>query len=130
MNRRNRAGRILVAIGSLVLFATAAVHFLAGYSQGLPALAASNLGAGLQSGFHVVFLSVAWDWILLGLIAAVAAFKATAARRSLVLLCGFGVLIEAVGGATVMGLFIGNELIGIAAIFTIVGGCLLGDADG
>jgi len=130
MNRRNRAGRTLVAIGSLALFATAAIHFLAGYSQGLPALAASNLGAGLQSGFRVVFLSVAWDWILLGLIGAVAAFKATAARRSPVLLSGFGILIEALGGATVMGLFIGNELIGIAAIFTIIGGCLLGDANG
>ncbi|MGH7618846.1 MAG: hypothetical protein ACREPM_16625 [Gemmatimonadaceae bacterium] len=77
-----------------------------------------------------MFLSVAWDWILLGLIAVAAAFKTTVARRSLVLLCGFGVLIEAVGGATVMGLGIGNEMIGAAAIFTIIGGCLLGDAGG
>jgi hypothetical protein len=130
MNGRNRAGRILVAIGSLVLFTAAALHFRVGYSRGLPALTASNLGVGLQSGFRVVFLSVAWDWILLGLIAAVAAFKATAARRSLVLLCGFGVLIEAVGGTTVTGLSIGTELIGAAAIFTIIGGCLLGDSSG
>ncbi len=130
MRGRNRAGRILVAIGSLVLFAAAGLHFRAGYSQGFPALTASNLDVGLQSGFRVVFLSVAWDWMLLGLVAVVAAFKTTVARRALILLCGFGVLIEAVAGATVMGVFIGNEVIGAAAILTIVGGCLLGDADG
>jgi hypothetical protein len=130
MNGQHRAGRILVAIGSFVLFTAAALHFRAGYGLGFPALAASNLAAGLQAGFRVVFLSVAWHWILFGLIALVAAFKTTVARRSLVLLCGFGALIEAVGGATVMGVFIGNEMIGAAAILTIIGGCLLGGADG
>jgi hypothetical protein len=128
MNGRNRAGRVLVAIGSLALFAAAALHLRVGYSQGFPALAASHLGVGLQLGFRVVFLSVAWHWILLGLVAVVAAFNTTVARRLIVMLCGFGLLIEAVAGATVMGVFIGNEVIGAAAILTIIGGGLLGDA--
>jgi hypothetical protein len=130
MNVRNRTGQILVAIGSVALFAAAVLHFRAGHSTGFPALAASNLDAGLQSAFRVVFLSVGWDMILLGVIAVVAAFKAAAGRKALVLLCGFGVLIEAVGGAAVMGVFVGDEITGAAAILTIIGGFLLEGANG
>jgi hypothetical protein len=111
-----------------VLFAAAVLHFFAGYSKGFPALAASNLEVGLQTAFRVVFLSVAWDWILLGIIALVAAFKATAARKTLLLVCGLGVLIEAVVGAGIMGIFIGNEIIGAAAILIIIGGLLFENA--
>jgi len=124
MNARNRAGRILVAIGSIVLFISAALHFVGGYSSGFPALAASNLKLGLQAAFRAVFLSLGWDWILLGIIALAATFKASAARKALVLVCGFGVLIEAVVGAAIMGVFLGNEMIGTAAVLIIVGGLL------
>jgi hypothetical protein len=130
MNARNRAGQIVIAIGSVVLFISAALHFLAGQSTGFPALAASNLDVGLQAGFRVVFLSVGWHWIVLGIIAMVAAFKVAARRRTLVLICGLGVLIEAAVGAAVMGVFIGTEMIGAAAILTIIGGCLLEGARG
>jgi hypothetical protein len=128
MNSRNKAARILATIGSVVLFAAAVLHFFAGYSKGFPALTASNLEVGLQTAFRVVFLSVAWDWILLGIIALVAAFKATAARKTLLLVCGLGVLIEAVVGAGIMGIFIGNEIIGAAAILIIIGGLLFENA--
>ena len=124
MKWRNRAGRILATIGSVVLFASAILHFFAGYSTGFPALEGSNLQVGLQTAFRVVFLSVGWHWILLGVIALVAAFKATAARKALVLVCGLGVLMEAVAGATIMGIFIGNEMIGAAGILIIIGGLL------
>jgi hypothetical protein len=124
MNARNKTARILVTIGSIVLFASAALHFFAGYRAGFPQVAASNLKPGLQAAFRVVFLSVGWDWILLGIIALLAAFKATAWRKLAVLVCGFGVLIEAVVGAAIMGIFIGNELIGFAAVLVIVGGLL------
>lgn len=122
MNWRNKAARILATIGSVVLFAAAVLHFFAGYSMGFPALASSNLKVGLQTAFRVVFLSVAWHWILLGTIALVAAFKSTAARKALVLVCGLGVLIEAVVVAAIMGIFIGNEMIGAAAILITIGG--------
>ena len=108
MDWRNKVARILVTIGSIVLFAAAALHFFAGYSRGFPALAASNLEMGLQTAFRVVFLSVAWDGILLGFIALVAAFKATAARRVLVLVSGLGVFIEAVVGAAAILIIIGG----------------------
>lgn len=128
MNARNRAGQILVASGSVVLFAAAALHFRAGRSMGFPALAASNLDVGLQSAFRVVFLSVGWDQVLFGVIAAVAAFRAGAGARAVVLLCGLGILVEAVGGTAAMGIFIGNELLGAAAMLMIGGGFLLGGA--
>ena len=124
MNGHNKAARILVTIGSIVLFAAAALHFFAGYQAGFPALAASNLTPGLQAAFRVVFLSVGWDWIVVGIIALLAAYKATTARKALVLVCGFGVLIEAVVGAGIMGIFIGNEIIGSAAILMTLGGLL------
>jgi hypothetical protein len=128
MNWRNKAARILATIGSIVLFAAAVLHCFAGYRIGFPALAESNLNVGLQTGFRVVFLSVGWDWILLGMIVLAAAFKATAARRALVLVCGLGVLIEAAAGAAIMGIFIGNEMIGAAAILIIIGGLLFESA--
>lgn len=130
MNARNRAGQTIVAIGSVLLFVAAALHFRGGHSTGFPALAASNLNAGLQSAFRVVFLSVGWDLILFGIIAAVAAFKAAAGARAVVLLCGFGLLIETVGGAGEVGLFIGNGMTGAAAILLIAGGFLLGGPGG
>lgn len=83
---------------------------------------------GLQTAFRVEFLSVGWDWILLGTIALVAAFKATAARKALVLVCGLGVLIEAVIGAAIMGIFLGNEMIGAAAVLIIIGGLFFENA--
>lgn len=128
MNSRNKAARIGITIGSVVLFAAAVLHFFAGYGRGFPALATSNLEVGLKAAFRVVFLSVGWDWVLLGIIALVAAFKATAARKALVLVCGLGVLIEAVVGAAIMGIFIGNEIIGVAAILIIIGGLLFENA--
>jgi hypothetical protein len=128
INRRNKAARILVTLGSVVLFATAILHFFAGYRTGFPALAGSNLNLGLQTAFRVVFLSVAWHWIVLGIIALVAAFKAAVPRKALVLLCGLGVLIEAVAGAVIMGIFIGNESIGAAAVLIIIGGLLFENA--
>lgn len=128
MRARNRAGQIVVAAGSGVLFICAALHFHAGHRIGFPALAASNLAAELQAAFRVVFLSVAWDWIVIGVVALVAAFTAGPKRRTLVLICGLGLLIEAAADAAVMGVFIGNEMIGAAAILMLIGGSLLGDA--
>ncbi|HEX8725808.1 MAG TPA: hypothetical protein VF737_10510 [Gemmatimonadaceae bacterium] len=130
MIARNRAGQVVVASGSGLLFASAALHFYAGHRLGFPALAASNLAAAMQSAFRVVFLSVAWHWIVLGVVALVAAFTAGPRRRTLILICGSGVLIEAVAGAAVMGVFIGNEMIGTAAILMIIGGSMLEGADG
>jgi hypothetical protein len=99
INGRNKAARVFVILGSVALVASAALHCFAGYSKvASPALAMSNLDPGLQA--------------------------ETRLRKTLVLFCGLAVLLEAGVGASMMGFFIGNEMIGAAALLLVCGGLL------
>ena len=121
---RNKAARILVALGSIVLFASAALHCLA-YAKGLsPALGASNLAAPMQAALRAIFLLAGWDWIVIGVVALVAAFTETKLRKVLVLVCGVAVLVQTGLTLAFIGLFIGNEMIGLAALLILCGGLL------
>lgn len=124
MDGRNKTARAFVILGSVVLFASAALHFLAGYSQGFPALNASNLNPLLKVGFQVVFLSLGWHWVVIAVVALLAGVTQTRLRKVLVLLCGLALLFEATAGAIMMGFFIGNELIGAGALLLVCGGLL------
>ncbi|MGD0841416.1 MAG: hypothetical protein ABSA32_09690 [Candidatus Acidiferrales bacterium] len=124
MSGRNKAARIFVIIGSVVLFASAALHLFGGYSQILPLLVASNLSPRLKEAFRVVFLSLGWHWIVVATVALLAGVTETRLRKVLVLICGLSVLIEAGVGASMMGFFIANELIGAAALLLVCGGLL------
>lgn len=121
MGDRSKAPRFLIGLGCVVLLASAILHCLA-YVKTYPALRASNLPPTLQSAFTVAFLSMAWSWIVLAIIAWVAAFRETKLRKLLVLICGFAVLIQAIGTLPFLGLFIGNEIIGAASILILCGG--------
>jgi hypothetical protein len=124
MNGRNKAARAFVILGSLVLFVSAVLHCVGGYEAGFPALSASNLDPHLQTAFRVVFLSLAWQWIITAVVALLAGLTRTRLRQILVLFCGLAVLLEAAVGASMMGLFIGNEMIGIGALLLVCGGLL------
>jgi len=124
MNRRNKAARVFVILGGVVLFASAALHCFAGYSKVVPALTTSNLNPGLQAAFRVVFLSLGWHWLVTAIVALLAGVTETRLRKTLVLLCGLAVLLEAGVGASMMGVFIGNEMIGAAALLLVCGGLL------
>ena len=124
MDGRNKAGRILVALGGIVLFASAALHCVA-YAKNLsPALSASNLAAPLQAALRAVFLLVGWDWIVIGVIVLLAAFTETKLRKVLVLVCGVAVLVQTGLTLAFIGIFVGNEMIGLAALLIICGGLL------
>ena len=125
MNGRNKAGRILVALGSIVLFANAALHCVAYASYLSPALSASNLDAPLQAALRAIFLVAGWDWIVIGAIALVAAFTETKLRKVLVLACGVAVLVQTGLTLAFIGFFIGNAMIGLAALLILCGGLLL-----
>ena len=125
MSGRNRAARILVAIGSIVLFASAALHSLAAYPRLSKALSASNLNAALQEPLRAVFLLVGWDWIVIAIVALLAVFTETKLRKILVLFCGAAVLVETALTLAFIGVFLGNEMIGSAAMLLIVGGLLI-----
>jgi hypothetical protein len=124
MNGRNKAARVFVILGSVVLFASAVLHCFAGYSKVFPALTTSNLNPGLQAAFRVVFLSLGWHWFVTAIVALLAGVTETKLRKMLVLFCGLAVLLEAGVGASMMGFFMGNEMIGAAALLLVCGGLL------
>lgn len=121
MNGRNKAARWLVRIGCLVLLVSAILHCFA-YVKTAPAVMTSTLLAGFQSVYTVAFLSMAWSWFVLAVIASLAAFPETKLRKPLVLICGFAVLLQAIFTVPFLGFFIGNELIGTASLLLIAGG--------
>ncbi len=128
MSGRNKAALAFVIVGSAVLFASAALHFFGGYTQIFPSYAASNLSPRLKVAFRVVFLSLGWHWAVTAVVALLAGVTETRLRKMLVLTCGLTVLIEAAVGASVMGFFTGNELIGTAALLLVCAGMLFDDS--
>ena len=74
---------------------------------------------------RAVFLLVAWDWIVIAIVALLAAFTKTKLRKILVLFCGVAVLAETALTLAFIGVFVGNEMIGSAALLLIVGGLLI-----
>jgi hypothetical protein len=121
MNGRNTVARILVALGAVGWFATAVLH-LRDYPKDTAKLSA--LSAPLQAEFRTIFLMVGWDWIVVAVVALLAAFTETTLRKVLVLFCGVAGLIQAVLALALMGVFLGTELMCPAAILLIVGGLL------
>lgn len=122
MNVRTKAARWLTGLGCLVLLASAVLHCVAYVKIASPAVAASNLPRPFQSVFTVAFLSMAWSWFVLAIIAWLAAFRETTLRKPIVLVCGFAVLIQAIFTVPFTGFFIGNEMIGAASLLMIAGG--------
>jgi hypothetical protein len=121
---RRTMSRTLVTLGCIVLFVAAAIHCLAYQKFAAPALHASNLPVALQSALEVAFLSMAWSWIVLGLIVLVVTFGQTRLGKPITLICGFAVLLQAVFTVPIVGFFIGNEMIGAASLLIIIGGFL------
>jgi hypothetical protein len=119
---RRTMSRTLVTLGCIVLFVAAAIHCLAYQKFAAPALHASNLPIALQSALEVAFLSMAWSWIVLGLIVLVVTFGQTRLGKPITLICGFAVLIQAVFTVPMVGFFIGNEMIGAASLLILIGG--------
>lgn len=124
MSGRDKAARVFVILGSIVLFASAALHFFGGITQIFPLYSASNLSPRLKAASRVVFLSLGWHWAVTAVVALLAGVTETRLRKALVLTCGLAMLIEAGVGASMIGFFIGNELIGIAGLLLVCGGTL------
>lgn len=108
----------------MVLFVSAAIHSLAYLKVFSPAVGASNLQPTFQSAGRVAFLLMACDWIVIAVVALVATFGDVRLRKALVLICGLAILAETALTTAFLGFFIGNELIGSAGLFLLVGGLL------
>lgn len=125
MSGRNRVAQVLVTLGSLVLFATTAIHSAGAYPSLSRALSASDVRVPLQQGLRAVFLLAGWDWSVIGVLALVGAFTDTRLSRFLVLFCGAAVLVQTGLTFAFTGFFVGNELLGSAAVLLPFGGLLL-----
>jgi hypothetical protein len=125
MNNRERIARGLVVIGSLILFASAALHGFAGYPVLSRGLATANLKPFLGGGVKAFWLLGSWHWTALGVIALAVAFRGTALRRFLILMCGLVVLVDAVGTVVAVGFFPGNELLSLGGLAILSGAALL-----
>lgn len=124
MTTRRTVSRTLVTLGCVVVLVLAVEHCLAYVSFSGPALRASNLPVGLQSVFEIAFLSMAWSQIVLVIIALVVTFMETRLSKTIGLICGFAVFIQAASTLPLVGLFAGNEMLGAASLLIIVG-CFL-----
>jgi hypothetical protein len=108
----------------VVLFVSAAAHGVAYLKIFSPAVGTSNLQAAFKSAARVAFLLMACDWIVIAVVALVAAFGDARLRKALVLICGLAILAEMALTVPFIGFFIGNELVGGAGLFFLVGGLL------
>lgn len=118
----NRSAKILVLLGCIDLLVAAAVHFLGAYPGLSAALAASNLIGPLQPAVRVVFLLVGWQWIVTAVVALLAAFTPTRLSKPIILICSIGLLVETALTLKFVGIFIGNAMIGSAALLFLFGG--------
>ena len=116
--------RTLMTLGSVVLLVAAAMHCVAYAKFAAPALHGSNLPAAMQSVFEIGFLSMAWSWFVLALIVLIVTYGEARLGKTIALVCGFAVLIQALWTVSLVGFFIGNEMIGAASLLIIIGGFL------
>jgi hypothetical protein len=124
MNGRNKAARVLVTLGVIVLLAGALLHCVAAYPRVAPALRASNLNMTLQGALQTVFLLVGWDWMVIAVIVLIASFTATRIRKVIVVLCGFALLVTTAVMLTLIGWFIGTDMMLVSALTILCGGLL------
>ena len=124
MITRRVMSRTSITLGCVVLLVSAAVHCHAYLTFSAPAVHASNLPIALRSVFEIAFLSMAWNWIVLALIVLIVTFGEVRLGKAIALICGFAVLVQAVFTVPMVGLFIGNEMIGASSLLIIIGGFL------
>jgi len=116
MQNHKRLAQTLVVLGSLALFAGAALHGILGYPAVSRALHATDVPQRMISALKAVWLFVSWHWIAVDIFALIAAFAQKSPRRTILLLCGLVPLVDAAGAYYALGLFIGDELLAVAAL--------------
>jgi len=128
MNNRMRIGRGLASVGIIILFGGALLHLIAAYPQVSAGVLASNLDAGLKPALRSVFLIVGWHWIVVAIIAFLAAFSRARIGRTLLLICGLAILVDGAVMAALLGWFVGSDMILLSALLILCGGFALAPA--
>jgi hypothetical protein len=125
MKNRKRTAQGLTVLGSVVLFLSAAFHGFGAFPPISAALHASGIDPMIARALQAVWLMASSHWTVVGIIALVACFARSGPRRLILLLCGLVPLIDAVGGYAAIGLFIGDELLVVAAVAILSAAALL-----
>ncbi len=128
MKNRERAARGLVVIGSLILFAAAALHDFTGYPGLSRALSTANLRPFLEGSFKAFWLLMSWHWIAIGVIALVVCYGGARSRKLVLLLCGLLPLVDGIGTSITVGWFFGNEMLSLAGLTIIAAAALFESA--
>ena len=129
MNGRNKAARILISVGAMVLIAAALLH-LSAYPKDMRVVTASNLRAPMQSEVHSLFLLVGWDWLVIAIIMLISAVTVIDRRKLIVLFCGFALLVTLAVMLAFMGWFRGCAVVLSAALMILCGGLLFRNTAG
>ena len=123
MNGRNKAARILISLGAMVLIAAALLH-LSYYPKDMRAVSSSDLSAPMQSEVRSLFLLVGWDWLVIAIIMLIGAVTVTGLRKLIVLFCGFALLVTLAVMLEFMGWFWGCGVVLSSALMILCGGLL------
>src|SRR5258708_20937089 len=129
MNGRNKAARILISLGAIVLIAAALLH-LSDYPKDMRAVSASNLSAPMQSEVRSLFFLVGWDWLVIAIIMLISAVTVTELRKLIVWFCGFALLVTLAVMLAFMGWFWGCGVVLSSALMILCGGLLFQNTSG
>ncbi|HEV1995205.1 MAG TPA: hypothetical protein VGR03_12825 [Candidatus Acidoferrum sp.] len=127
MKNRERIARGLVVIGSLSLFAPAALRDFTGYPMLSRALGTVNPRPFLEGSSRAFWHLLSWHWVVIGVLALVVSYGGTKLRKFAVLLCGLLAFMDAIGTIIAVGLFLGNELLILAALAFLAAAVLFED---
>lgn len=127
MGEGRKIAKILIGLGGFVLIAGSILHLIGGYPRAAAALAASNLNRGMKEALGSVFLLIAVTWIIVAAAALTATFVRSHTSRLIILVCGFGLLIEVPIWVAMMGWFIGNEMFLVGSALIVCGGLMFRD---
>lgn len=123
--KSDKAARVLVVLGCVVLFGSTALHWTAAHLSHLSsALASSNLAPPVASGLHAIFILVGWDWIVISIIVLIAAFSGARARKAILVFCAVALLVSAGIVFHFVGWFIADEMLAAAALLILLGALL------
>ena len=129
MNGRDKAARILLSLGAMVLIAAALLH-LSDYAKDMRAVSTSNLSAPMQSEMRSLFFLVGWDWLVIAIIMLISAITVTEPRKLTVLFCGFALLVTLTVILAFMGWFWGCGVVLSSALMVLCGGLLFQNTAG
>jgi hypothetical protein len=122
-----RVARYLVIAGSLMLFASAGIHSFAAYPSVSAAIDASNLVPIMKTALRTLFILAGWHWFVMGLLALLAVLRAWPSRKPIAIFLGVALVGETLLTLAMIGPFIGDEMLGAAAVLVLAGGVLLGE---